>query len=78
VRIHHFSLEKEYGFLYRIKVWPADGGQTRPAQEINHHNDKGGPVMGKGDQRTKRGKLSRGTFGKTRKRKKKKAATKND
>lgn len=32
--------------------------------------------MGKGDQRTKRGKIFRGTFGKYRKRKKKKSAEK--
>ena len=29
--------------------------------------------MGKGDQRTRRGKLNRGTYGKTRKRKRKQA-----
>ena len=40
----------------------------------NHH-PKGGQEMGKGDQRTKRGKIWKGTYGKTRPRKKKKKAS---
>jgi len=34
--------------------------------------------MGKGDQRSKRGKIFKGTFGKSRKRKKKKSGEKKD
>jgi 30S ribosomal protein S31 len=38
---------------------------------LQAHADTGGSIMGKGDKKTKRGKIARGTYGKTRPRKKK-------
>jgi 30S ribosomal protein S31 len=44
----------------------------RAATSATIHESKGGQEMGKGDQRTKRGKIWKGTYGKTRPRKKNK------
>jgi 30S ribosomal protein S31 len=38
---------------------------------LQAHKDTGGSIMGKGDKKTKRGKIARGTYGKTRPKKKK-------
>ena len=45
---------------------PSTGKTTGDGLEIN----KGGLTMGKGDQRSKRGKIHRGTYGKSRRKKK--------
>jgi len=40
------------------------------SKHLQAHEDTGGSIMGKGDKKTKRGKIARGTYGKTRPKKK--------
>jgi 30S ribosomal protein S31 len=70
------TLQQAAGNLHREEFYLFSDSLANPAASCGecarYRGSKGGYDMGKGDQRTKRGKIWKGTYGKTRPRKKKK------
>ncbi len=64
------------GFVYILikklkkSCFSANSTILRISKHLQAHADTGGSIMGKGDKKTKRGKIARGTYGKTRPKKK--------